>query len=103
MRRLLTVFAKTFLITRNGRLIQDVHLKNSIETGIEFETVPGCIPVYTEVKACIAVGYRYFHDWQELSADQQAFLIAWHISDTWVNANKDDAEARELDRRSSAK
>jgi hypothetical protein len=48
------------------------------------------------VKACRWNGYRYFHDWQELESDQQAFLIAAYLSDVWVEANKEDAQIKEM-------
>lgn len=58
--------------------------------------MPGCIPVYQEVAACHAANYRYFHDWKELSAEQQAFLIAHYISQHLLETNQQDAEARAM-------
>lgn len=83
--------------------LDQIRLGNTIETGIRFESLPGCIPVFTEVNACIAAGYRYFHDWQELEADQQSFLIAHYLSNIWVDAHKADAEAQEIWRKSQLK
>lgn len=74
--------------------IAEVGLKNSLSTGIEFEHLPGCIPIFLEVQACQAANYRYFHDWQELNKDQQAFLIGHFISARWVENNKEDAQYR---------
>ena len=90
---------KTFRITRYGRELSDFPLKNVISTGIEFESLPGCIPTFLEVDACIAAGYKYWGDWQELDAEQQSFLIAHYIAKRWVNNHQADAEYRAMDRK----
>ena len=64
--------------------------------------MPGCIPVYQEVAACKAANYRYFDDWQELTAEQQAFLIAHYFSQKLLESNIQDAEAREMKMKSKA-
>ena len=69
-------------------------MAGTIETGIEFENLPGCIPIFHEVQACHAAGYRYFHDWQELSAEQQSFLIAHYYSMRLLESHQNDASYR---------
>jgi len=74
--------------------LSEAHLISTVRTGIEFVHLPGCIPVFYEVSACNAANYRYFSDWQELSPDQQATIIAWYLSTIWLENNKNDAEYR---------
>lgn len=74
--------------------MEDVPLANVIETGLEFEHLPGCVPTFLEVQACHAANYQYFTTWQKLSADQQAFLIAHFVADRWINSHRSDAEYR---------
>lgn len=57
-------------------------------------SLPGCIPVFLEVKACNAANYQYFGNWQELEPEEQAFLIAHYISVQLVENNVKDAENR---------
>lgn len=52
----------------------------------------GCIPVFYEVEACKAANYRYYHDWQELTAQQQAFLIAHYVAKKNVDNHQQDAQ-----------
>lgn len=66
----------------------------AIKTGIEFESLPGCIPVFYEVAACNAANYRYYGDWQELTPRQQSTLIGHYLSTIWVANNQNDAEYR---------
>jgi len=73
-----------------------------VYTGIEFESIPGAIPVFHEVAACHAAGYRYFGDWQELSADEQAFLLAHFLTSQLLNNNQQDAQMRDVNRKTSA-
>lgn len=61
-------------------------------------SLPGCIPVFLEVKACNAANYHYFGDWQELEPEQQAFLIAHYISVQLVDNNIKDAENKAIKR-----
>lgn len=61
--------------------------------------MPGCIPIFHEVAACKAAHYQYFGDWQTLTPEQQAFLIAHYIMEKQVNTHSQDAEAREQDKR----
>jgi len=43
------------------------------------------------VDACIAANYRYFGDWQDLTPEQQAFLIGHYLSSRMiVNVQKDE-------------
>lgn len=95
--------AKTFPVKRFGVAINEVPLRNTLDTGIEFEHLPGHIPVFLEVEACIANNYRYFHDWQELEEKQKAFLIGQFISKRWVDSHRSDAEYREMEKASRRK
>jgi hypothetical protein len=92
------VFSATFPIKRFGKPIEEVQLRNTLYTGIEFGHLPGYIPLFIEVNACHAAGYRYFHDWQELTEDQKSFLIGHFISNRWVENNRSDAEYRAQER-----
>ena len=83
-----------FKITRYNEYLDELNLSNTIQTGIRFVSLPGCVPVFLEVKACHAAGYQYFNSWQELEPEQQAFLIAHYISAQLVENNIKDAEIR---------
>jgi hypothetical protein len=91
-----TTCKATFQITRFGKPISEVPLSNLIQTSIEFEHVPGCVPTFLEVEACNTANYTYWDTWQKLSADQQAFHIAHLIAERWVNSHKSDAENRAM-------
>src|SRR5690606_40484013 len=65
--------------------------KNAIRSTISINSLPGLIPLTTEVDACHAANYRYFHEWQELAPEQQAFLIGHYLSSTMKeNIQKDE-------------
>lgn len=70
---------------------------------MEFESIPGSIPLFYEINACQAAGYRYFHDWQELTPEQQSILIAHYFSVKLVDNNNQDAENRKLKAQTSRK
>ena len=63
---------------------------------MEFESIPGSIPLFYEIDACNAANYQYFHSWQELTPEQQSILIGHYFSVKLVNNNTQDAENRKL-------
>ena len=74
-------------------------LMATINTGIELDHLPGCIPVYYEVEACNAANYKYYDDWQELKVSQRHFLIAHYYMTKTIAAHQSDAEYREMKRK----
>lgn len=84
----------TFQVYRHGRLLDDYPLSSTLETGLDFTHLPGCLPVYYEVAACNAANYRYFDDWQQLKPEQQAFLIAYYLRHKQVENHTKDAEEK---------
>ena len=89
-------YKKTFQITRFGVPISEFAVINSIDTGIEFEAIPGILPDYLVVNACNAANYTFYGTWQEISPKQQAFHIAHYIANSFVEQHKNDAEARKI-------
>ena len=80
--------------------IQSHSLLNQYESGIRFEgRLPGQIAYYDQVNACINAGYKFFHDWQELTSEQRAFLIAFYLVQKYVSVHGQDAEARAMKRK----
>lgn len=73
-------------------------MRRPLYTGIDFFHLPGCIPVFYEVAACKASGYRYWGDWQELDAQQKAWLIAHYLLDRLIQSHQQDAESEALER-----
>jgi hypothetical protein len=63
---------------------------------MEFESIPGSIPLFYEIDACNTANYQYFGSWQELTPEQQSILIAHYFSVKLVNNNTQDAENRKL-------
>jgi len=61
------------------------------------------VSIFQEVSACHAANYRYFGDWQELTAEQQAFLIAHYLLGIVVSNHQQDAEAQAIERASKKK
>lgn len=82
-----------FRVTRNGEPIEEIRPSNTIRTGIEFETIPGTIPLYDELEACRYAGYKYWHDWQELTPLERARLVAHYYLNRLIEAHKEDAVA----------
>ena len=76
---------------------------NTIQTGIEFESIPGCVPTYLVVQVATKYQYEYFGNWQDLLPEQQAFFIAHHIAENYVENHKNDAEYRAAQRKSKLK
>lgn len=62
-----------------------------MDTGITFGEFPGIINPYHEIAACNAANYRYFHDWQELTSDEQAILVTHYLSGIMIENHKQDA------------
>lgn len=93
----------TFGVTRNGIPILEVRLTHGIDTGLEFENLPGAISLYDELSACRYNNYRYWHDWQELNGLQKARLVAFYYLNILVENNRKDAEAIELKRQTNSK
>jgi len=44
--------------------------------------------------ACNAANYKYFGDWQELTAEQQSFLIAHFYAGRLLESHQGDASYR---------
>jgi len=62
--------------------------------------MPGLVPLYDEMAACRFAGYRFWHEWQDLSPQERARLVAYYYLDALVEGHKEDA-AIEYSRRQS--
>jgi hypothetical protein len=56
------------------------------------------VPLFYEVEACKASNYKYFGDWQDLTVEEKAFLIAHHFLSGLITAHKEEAQAGALER-----
>ena len=92
-----------FPITRYGIPLADFKISDVTPTGMDFESIPGSVPMYHEILACNAANYRYFHDWQELTPEQQSILLAHYFSVILVGNNSQDAENRRMKAESKRK
>jgi hypothetical protein len=90
---------------RHGSPIQSLKLRFKLDTGIDIKELPGIIPTFYEMKACVAANYQFFDNWQELAEWQKAKLIALYFADNLVNGAKDDTvqEKIELDNKKRSK
>lgn len=82
---------------RNGTPLREIKLK-TIDTGISFEDVPGIIPLYHEIDACKAANYQYYGNWQELSGQERATLIAHYYVKSMIEQNVSDAQQKAAER-----
>lgn len=82
-----------FGVTRNGQPLRELSLTETIYTGIHFDHVAGCIPVFYEVDACNQANYQYFGNWQLLTPEQQSFLIGHYFTKISIANHQKDAEA----------
>ena len=89
-----------FGVTRFGKPITEISVHKPLYTGIDFQKIPGCIPVFVEVAACNASNYRYFGDWQELTGKEKGWLIAHYMLSVMVENHTKDAEAQAIARAS---
>lgn len=84
-------------MSRHGNPIQDVHLRKSVRTGIEYGSVS-----YPLWDAAIAAGASLDElerlDEGEYSIKMQAKLIAWHQLHQLVEAHKEEARIRAAER-----
>ena len=87
-------------MTRNDRPIAEVKLRYSIQSGIEIPSRLGIIPLLYEMQACDAANYRFFHDWKELSRQERAIIVAKHVISQLIDSHREDAVARDIDRKS---
>jgi hypothetical protein len=87
-----------FGVTRFGEPIIEVPIRKSINTGIDFFHLPGCLPVFYEVAACKASHYQYWGDWQDLPIQEKSFLIAHYLLDRLVTTHQQDAEIAAMER-----
>lgn len=81
-----------FGVKRFGEPISRVALRKTIDTGITFDQLPGCIPIYYEMEACREANYRYFGDWQDLTPAQQSKIVAHYLLRLMVAQHQHDAE-----------
>ena len=89
-----------FEVSRNGVPISQHSLSNTFETGIEFG-VPhdSLLSELLVMNACMDAGYRYFHDWQDLTPRQKAKIVARYIMNKIVSAHESDAESKHLEKK----
>ncbi len=87
-----------FNIRRNGSLITQVNLQTTVDTGITMTGFPGVINPFHEISACAASGYRYYHDWQELTAQEKSILVGWYLADKLLENHKEDARNRAMEK-----
>lgn len=71
-----------------------------MQSGIEIPGYLGVIPLLYEMQACDQANYRFFHDWQELSRQERAVIIAKTVLLKLIDSHRDDAVARDIDRKS---
>lgn len=91
--------SKNFRTTRNGTNILKAPLRSGVKTGINVEPIiPGMIPLYYEMLAAKEANYRYYHDWQELSSEQKASIVAFYFIEMSITNHQEDARAREIEK-----
>lgn len=86
-------------MSRNGIPIDKATLSKTIRTGVEIANLPGQIPVFYEFAACKEYNYRYYHDWQELTPEQQSTIIAHYVLSKLIQSHTQDAELREMSKK----
>lgn len=79
-----------FRISRNDEPIQEVTLKYKLSTGIEVKDFPGIVPKFYERQACQAANYRYYHDWQDLTVEQKAEVLAHYFLENLMESHKSE-------------
>ena len=87
-------------MNRSGTPIQKVKLSNTLKTGIEVLSIPGLIPEIYERNACNTSNYQYDTTWQALSEWDRAKHIAHYILNNLIENNVQDAQAREMRKKS---
>jgi len=90
-------------VTRNEEPIQEVRLRNKLETGIEIDDIPGMIPRYYEMEACRQANYEYFGSWQMLGKEEKEDLVAHFILRTMIESHKDEVVAQEMKKKQKKK
>lgn len=65
--------------------------------------MPGLVPKFYELAACKAANYQFFHNWQELTSDQQAILIAHYFGENIMESHKNDALSTKMEQDSKKK
>lgn len=81
-----------------GQPILLAKLKNEIQAEIHIGSIPGFVPEYHVIQASIAAGYQYFGDWQRLSWQNKAQLVALHFAKMLVERHAQDAVNAAIER-----
>lgn len=74
-----------------GQPILVARLKNEIQADIHIGSIPGFVPEYHVMQASAAAGYQYFGNWQTLSWQDRAQLVALHFAKMLVERHAQDA------------
>lgn len=86
---------------RHGAKIHKYRLKDALKTGIDVESlIPGLIPEFFERSACKSAGYRYDLEWQEMTMQQKAAVIAHYTLENIIENHVKAAENDAIERRS---
>lgn len=94
-----------FAVLRDGEPIQDVRLRTSVRTGIDFNDVRielGMIPELEEREAAVYVHVPW-SEWLELPIEERAAAVAQHRLHNLISVHVEDAVARETERRAKQK
>lgn len=89
-----------FGITQYDDPILDVPLKYELKTGIHVASkIPQLIPEYQVINAAQAAGYRYYHEWQDLSWEERSVLVAHYLAVIMVRSHTEDAQLKEINKK----
>jgi hypothetical protein len=66
-------------------------------------SIPGNIPLQTEIDVCNQANYRYFHEWQDLATEQKALLTAQYYNRNLIESHKQDQQAQEMKKNQRSK
>lgn len=90
-----------FRITVKGVPLAEARIRDEIQAGIVIGTFLGFVPEFHVITACNEANYRYHDDWQALSWNTKAHIIAHHFAKVLVERHAQDAVNKESTKRAN--
>lgn len=66
-------------------------MRHRLDIGLGYGGIPGLLPENTVIAACNKANYRYYHDWQELTREQQGVIVAEYYMEQAIEGHKNAA------------
>jgi hypothetical protein len=82
-----------------GQPISQARIKDELHAGIAVHPIPGLVSELHVIAAAKKARYRYYHEWQDLSWQKQAALVAHYFAEKLMEQHVNEAISSEMERR----